>query len=592
MQSIRRIPRSLKTFALAAAVAVALVAGQQWTSRVDAAAKAATSGAPPIVIQPNLPADIPGGAQNASLAQAAAFAWQEFIALNWPAQAGVRDTPNTSLPFGNQSGPLVWETYRGKVEIFPGNGSATVGPPGYTSQGAPNYGYDQPPQYVYATTIQPCTGQTPPAQPAWVNLDEVSQIGLDAMYAGIVPAAATATNSQPQLIRFLAKANRQEYTYVAANQYWYGQTTSGSPVKTAFDNFTTAISASPPKVPQTPYIDFPDGTVEVKAGWRQLGPNDNPAQFHTTTVRYYEGTASTPCYREATWGLIALHIIHKTPSAPSFVYATFEQANNLLVNKNGNYVPVEDANGNIINPPSAPSSTTPALTYQDSPSNPQVSIVGTSYCTSPGGLLYYRNLAGDSGLPSAGNICVNSRNNPIPSDIIAANTAAHSAIASYNSQKGVKSSPWMYYKLVNVQAYPFDKTDVDTGNPNSPKGLPTFYQANIVVETDYTLQMFSGQIANNGAPTDYTTGGTLNFQNVYTIGNNQVTSVDMGGCMGCHGNAQVGGADFSFILKGGPVKAPENPLSNQFTSTTTAPAPETTKEKYRAMFPGMKSGHP
>lgn len=591
MQSIRRIPRSLRTVALGVAVALALVAGQQWTKRVDAAGQAPTSGAPPIVVQPNLPADIPGGAQNASLAQAAAFAWQEFIALNWPAQAGVRDTPDTSLPFGNQSGPLVWETFRGKVEIFPGNGSATVGPPGST-KGAPSYGYDQPPQYVYASTIAPCSGQTPPAQPAWVNLDEVSQIGLDAMYAGIVPAAATATNSQPQLIRFVAKANEQQYTYVVANKYWYGQGTSGSPVQTAFNNFTTAIGSTPPKVPQSPYIDFPDGTVEVKAGWRQLGPNDNPAQFHTTTVRYYEGTASTPCYREATWGLIALHIIHKTPSAPSFVYATFEQASNLLVNQNGNYVPVEDANGNIINPPSASSPTTPALTYQDSPTNPQVSIVGTSYCTSPGGLLYYRNLAGDPGLPSAGNICVNSRNNPIPSDIIAANTAAHSAIASYSSQNGVQSSPWMYYKLVNVQAYPFDKTDVDTGNPNSPHGLPTFYQANIVVETDYTLQMFSGRIADNGAPTDYTKSGTLNFQNVYTIGSTQVTSVDMGGCMGCHGNAQVGGADFSFILKGGPVTAPENPLSNSFTSTATAPAPMTTKQKYRALFPGMRSGHP
>jgi hypothetical protein len=31
----------------------------------------------------------------------------------------------------------------------------------------------------------------------------------------------------------------------------------------------------------------------------------------------------------------------------------------------------------------------------------------------------------------------------------------------------------------------------------------------------------------------------------------------MGGCMGCHGNAQVAGFDFSFILKFASVTAPE-----------------------------------
>ena len=35
------------------------------------------------------------------------------------------------------------------------------------------------------------------------------------------------------------------------------------------------------------------------------------------------------------------------------------------------------------------------------------------------------------------------------------------------------------------------------------------------------------------------------------------TGYNMGGCMGCHGNAQQGGADFSFILRGGPVAAPD-----------------------------------
>ncbi|HEY0098167.1 MAG TPA: hypothetical protein VGB76_04350, partial [Pyrinomonadaceae bacterium] len=46
--------------------------------------------------------------------------------------------------------------------------------------------------------------------------------------------------------------------------------------------------------------------------------------------------------------------------------------------------------------------------------------------------------------------------------------------------------------------------------------------------------------------------GTV-FKNVQFNGKGYL----MGGCMGCHGNAQFGGVGFSFIFGGGPVPAPE-----------------------------------
>src|SRR5271156_5418748 len=47
-----------------------------------------------------------GGAPNATPEQAAAFSWQEFIALNWPAtsqagQQGQRETASTTYRFGD-----------------------------------------------------------------------------------------------------------------------------------------------------------------------------------------------------------------------------------------------------------------------------------------------------------------------------------------------------------------------------------------------------------------------------------------------------------------------------------------------------------
>src|SRR5579862_2870646 len=176
-----------------------------------------------IKIDSALPADIPGGAPAATLQQAAAFAWQEFIAANWPALAGTRDTPDPGQKFGAvSSGPLVWQTFRSKVEIFnlTKDAAGAFAPPGYSAADA-NFGYDAtPPAYYYATrTVPACQGQAAPPSPAWINLDETTQIGLDQMFAG-GPAISNSANTSPQLIRFAVKANRVEYSYVAKNQFY------------------------------------------------------------------------------------------------------------------------------------------------------------------------------------------------------------------------------------------------------------------------------------------------------------------------------------------------------------------------------------
>jgi hypothetical protein len=440
-------------------------------------------------------ADIPGGAQNANLTQAAVFAWQEFIGLNWPAAAGTRETPDTSQFFGQNGtaggSPLVWETFRAKVELFPGNGSASQGPHGWDA-GPPSYGYGEPPAYIYNPgavgtkdgSVAACTGQQPPAQPAWINLDEVTQIGLDTMYAGVLPSTVSGGNTAPQLIRFMAKANSTEYVYVVKNQYWY----KSSGLDTAQTNFITAVDNNQP--PQQPYVFFPAGTIEVKAAWRPLAPADNPAHFHTATVRFYE---TGPCYFEAQWALIALHIIRKTPTAPAFIFATFEQAENILTATGGN---VEDANGAVIN--RQPHPTTPAQTYMDSPTDPQVSIVGSTYCT-PQQQLFYLETSGNSGVPTGGDICVAQRFHDIPPPIIAVNGIAHQAIAQYTATNKVTNSPWAYYKLVNVQAEPFDKSQI-VNDQTSIHNAATFFQANSVVETDYTLQNFTAALPATARP--------------------------------------------------------------------------------------------
>jgi hypothetical protein len=140
-----------------------------------------------IVISPKIPGDIAYEPGKTPLTAAAEFAWNEFIALNWPAEVAKpsttievpRETPDLALPFGQGAAspanqrPLVWETFRHKVEIFPSrtqsnDASATPTPHGYGPD-RPRLGYDAPPLYPYdksytggaSDLVPPCPGRRP-----------------------------------------------------------------------------------------------------------------------------------------------------------------------------------------------------------------------------------------------------------------------------------------------------------------------------------------------------------------------------------------------------------------------------------------------
>jgi hypothetical protein len=603
-----------------------------------AAAQSAATNFPPITSK--LPPDIPGGAAKATITDAAIFAWQEFIALNWPAvpQTGIsgsntRGVPDNSKKFGADQAnqPVVWETLRGKVETFPGVGN----PPGYVNNPSQDYGFDVGPQYIYGTRSTTAGGPNPPgilqnnpggsplnipacqnptqptvATPAYVNLDEITQIGLDSMFAGVLPVSISGptpqnANAQPQLIRFLAKGNRAFYDYVAQNQYWY----HGLAFNTAKTNFmNAAVNNTYP--PPAPTINLPPGTVLVKAAWRPLAPGENASSFHTKTVRFYDqnGSSAAPCYREQTWALLALHIIQKTPTAPNFIFATFEYTSDILT---ANGKPVEDKNGREISAPPG-DGMAPRLNYFDvnskyySPDYPMGITVpprppvpnppppsppaGASlpliqatgpYCVTPNNdRLYFQdlNLNGFPIPPANTGVCVNKRYFPIPIQIQQVNAAAHNALAKYGAP-----ALWQNYKLINVQSQPFNIGDIDTSGKNTTRLPSTFSLANSVVETDNTLQEFFGGLFGTATPVNgffksafenftISSGTAFNIYGPPSAGvpPNQFTRVNMGGCMGCHGRVQRAGTDFSFTLSGGPVAIPEFGVPASTTATLTA----------------------
>ena len=79
-------------------------------------------------------------------------------------------------------------------------------------------------------------------------------------------------------------------------------------------------------------------------------------------------------------------------------------------------------------------------------------------------------------------------------------------VRAWTRPRSISSAPWLYYKLVNVQYFPYDKV-VKAGVPNgSPytsqppftaqnPEVSSYYLANILVETNRSLQLFSGGLS-------------------------------------------------------------------------------------------------
>jgi hypothetical protein len=447
---------------------------------------------PPNFISADVPHDVPSG-PSASIQDLAIFAWREFIALNWvamdPATTGVRGRPNVNVDFlhikADQNGIfplLVWQTYRHKNELFPFGGQTD---PNFDSS-TPTYKYLFQPKP--GQVFPPTTGQSATLA-IFNNLDETSEIGLCNMYA-------QPPNSSGRIrVAYEAKVSRAVFDYANKNNLTKPDTLKNALTKTKGNLAqyggrcsTDSSIVSLPCGDAAVAGDAGEGAIEIKAAWRQLTkPEAASGRFFTQTVIFYTGQVGSQMYNNAVYGLIALHIIHKTKSFPAFVFATWEQADNY-----------DDTNN-------------------ENPENLSFDNTGTK-------------------LP---NISV-TRAHRIHSQIPPVNNAVHAAFAAKDP-----TTIWQYYKLIGVQATPVNGPPSATAPADD---LSYYYLANIVVETNQTLQNFYAAVDSEGKVNPP-------FHNVYLNGASG-SPFQMGGCQGCHGTqGQSPGGDMSRLIAGGPSNA-------------------------------------
>lgn len=551
------------------------------------------------------PTDIAGGAYNASLEQAATYAWNEFIALNWSAvnQNGALGTRGAAeinnLP--EPTGPRVWETLRAKTEVFPGAGS----PHGFRAGPGEDYGYDEAPDYRYdpesvgvypgleAGQVPACSDQQQGLPVPMIELSESHEVGPERLYSGMAPVSAGEETEAAQRVLFAVKVNRTFYRYVVENG-WLDGGNAGSTIPAESTQDYIQLHGRAPEAGSTGTVSFPDGTLQIKTAWRRLSEEEkNSGRFHTAWARSYQnqdpsrryrgiaGDASHPCYVDSEWGLIAMHIKTKTASAPYYIWATFEHQETLS-DRIGR--PVEDAAGRLVRNREL-ASTDPAISVRNAsgalPTTPdtiQKQSPGRADAQ-PGRRLYYSNT---SGTPTTqGLIALNRRDHEIPPPVIDVNEAAQETLKRYLGQhtgwnSGIPSS-LVNYKLVGIQWKPANKPVPGQDLKPSPEEKDEvlrypliYYLANSALETSYRLQNYSGTVQPRLPPpyqeldvqdllTDFDSRGkpvvNVAYAGLKPDGVN--FGFNMGGCMGCHGQIQIKGYDFNFIFRRGRINAPE-----------------------------------
>ncbi len=547
------------------------------------------------------------------------FSWNTFVAMNWPATLPQmknkyqRGFPNIHEDFASYSckdnscdeHPVVWETYKEKREMFlhqdhrPQNAQCTD--PNDKSV-IPDK-WNSPFQYGADRTMYG------PAK--FATLDETVQVSSEALepdskflHKAVVPRVfrGKPANFSPgdpgNAVRYEVKVNYDFYDYVMANQLYCDSVTHARakqrppvqlPWRTSRPDPQVLFLTQKPAV--TPYVqgysaidtsadyanakegDVPPkiGSIHLKAAWVPITDKEAASgRYLWREATYFQG-AKTPQPESAKFGLIGLHIIQRIKNGPG--------ANGLL---NSNPI-----GGTFIYSTWEHVDVDPVAYGQH---NPVTGEVNPAY--------YYTNFHNQGGNFVPDKIWKVTRlygerdkdyNAEFYGTLVTTqqvNAGVHAAIRAQN-----QDSVWLNYNLVGTQFIAADATEdinpttepVKAAAQNNCYGMPVFL-ANLMIETNRGLQHFQGLPPGAGpphvtpTPSQFEELGYRDESNTKATFNNtlkflRTTQSDhgasphlsnlgygykgynMGGCMGCHGVAQLQGYSFSFVLLGGQAGA-------------------------------------
>ena len=226
------------------------------------------------------------------------FAWQSFIALNWPVSGG------SPTGFG-RPGDLSAVAWQAFVDI-----------PNLRAQLADTRPAEPPP-----ATARPPVPETCPDHQTALTLRQISKFsfpfGVEQALPRTGPAWIADRDGNPVLYQILI--NEQQYDYISQNGFIGSDTQY-------------------PQLGLGTHVDMPRGvlggdigSIEIKAAWLVLpeGAEEDPAwrdRYKLAHARIFDEGDGDCGIR--TVALVGLHIVRKTTSNPQWIWSTFEHADN------------------------------------------------------------------------------------------------------------------------------------------------------------------------------------------------------------------------------------------------------------------------
>lgn len=246
-------------------------------------------------------------------------AWKTFISLMWAADPNYRGQPD----YQQRPGPgvtRVWETMKEQYEVYMPDGS----PP-------PPWNAPQPIPQACRSYLK--TDRVGRVLYRSEKVDDVLDSVAQAVKAdGTLPG--TLTDQNGKVVRYEIRFNQTVFDYIVENGLYNGQ------VQAEVDNIT-----------------YPDGSIIVKAAWKELSDEEIDAyqdHFMTRDACICEDGTYQQCYVAKT-GLVGFHVMQKTPSAPQWIWSTFEHLANVAPSHG---VPASFNNPNCQGPHCVPNSQT------------------------------------------------------------------------------------------------------------------------------------------------------------------------------------------------------------------------------------------
>jgi hypothetical protein len=397
------------------------------------------------------------------------FAWESFVAANWPVAPGHRGEPDKAskigakLPDGSPV-PVLWMTSKGVPDVFLPFGAEPSSDwpsqaPTKACEAVP--GYDAKTSYVLGMTSKTNAGAT-----TAINQAE---------FPGSGQVVGPVIDQNAQYLRYDIRMSESEFQYLLNERYY------NAGVQIAAVQAVPTTFVDPPKGTEKYVQALPEyaryGTVEYKASWRLLDPkSDIVSRYFTAKAFVVEPDGD--CHGPHLMGLTGLHIIRLTPTTgATWVWSTFEQVDNLTK------PPV----------PPRPDGRPVAATLSNGTTNP----AGYNYTPPP--------VVPGQKLPPGKPVDV-SRVTPIQD-------ASKPVTSEY--QKALAGTVWANYELVGVQAPVNPRIDGKTVTDNKGKGgcfvagtdhdagaayqLTDCYLANVSMET-YVQSTSCATCHSYGAP--------------------------------------------------------------------------------------------